>query len=141
MVGCAKEPRRTAAVRTVANTNLISVGWMGEWPVPRFPAGNGIRRYMGMTAKRCWSYSLLVGRDYFEQLDPRSGRKQGGEECIRLPLTEVHASAATHEYLTNTDHHCGGHPASYRSYVDGVASRKSESALCSLTETPGALES
>ena len=92
---------------------------MGEWPVPRFPAGNGIRRY-GDDRKPVLVIFVVGGGDHFEQLDPRRGRKRGGEECIRLPLTEVHASAVTHEYLTNTDHHCGGHSAPCPSYVDGV---------------------
>ena len=80
MVGCAKEPRRTAAVRTVANTNLISVGWMGEWPVPRFPAGNRIRSN-GRDRKPVLVIFVVGGEDHFEQLDLR--KRYGNEEGRR----------------------------------------------------------
>ena len=63
--------------------NLISVGWtgwMGEWPVPRFPAGNGIRRD-GRDRKPVLVVFVVGGGDHFEQLELRRGTetRRGGE--------------------------------------------------------------
>ena len=63
--------------------NLILVGWTGsmeEWPVPRFPAGNDIRRD-GRDYKPVLVIFVVGGGDHFEQLELRRGTetRRGGE--------------------------------------------------------------
>ena len=53
---------------------------MGEWPVPRFPAGNGIRSN-GRNRKPVLVIFVVGGGDHFEQLDLR--KRYGNEEGRR----------------------------------------------------------